>query len=453
MLAASIGALGLGLPAFLSLKHNTRAAADTDQTARRPAHAAKSCIVLYCWGGMSHHETFDPKPDAPAGIRGEFRPIESAVPGIYVGEHIPRIASQMDKLAVIRSIHHDSSAHGKGMYWNLTGHAPPQSTTAVNLPPSRDDWPSLAAMVSKFREAPRGMPRSVRLPYPLVDNKTLQAGEYGGFLGVAYDPIVMRTPAGREYGGVSRSLGSAVLNLSEPVDGERLHARRQLMNELERPISSEGDFAGFDHYRQLAEDLLLAPEVKRAYDLDQEDARIRESYGDHLCGQSLLLARRLTEAGVPIVTVCCAAGDLNGSVGDHWDTHGDNFNRLKNTMLPVFDRAVAALLVDLEERGTLDETLVVMLTDFGRTPKINGGAGRDHYPGVYSVFLSGGGIRGGQVYGSSDGHGAFPRDKPCQPSDVHATVFQALGISPRSVIYDPLNRPHPVSDGEVLPLT
>ena len=166
----------------------------------------------------------------------------------------------------------------------------------------------------------------------------------------------------------------------------------------------------------------------------------------------MLLARRLTEAGVPIVQVCCAAGDLNGAVGDMWDTHGDNFNRLKNRLLPVLDHAMSALLQDLANRGTLDETLVVMLTDFGRTPRINGGAGRDHYPSVYSIALAGGGIRGGQVYGSSDTLGAFPRTQPCGPADVHATIFHALGISPRAELRDPLGRPMPVSDGEVLPL-
>jgi hypothetical protein len=448
MLGASIGAVSFGLPAFLKLREQAQAA----EAPRASSGKAKSCIVLYCWGGMTHHETFDPKPDAPAEIRGEFHPIASAVPDIFVGEHIPKLAAQMDKLAVIRSIHHDSSAHGKGMYWNLTGHAPPQPTAAVNLPPSPDDWPSLAAMISKFRTAPRGAPRSVRLPYPLVDNGTLQAGEYGGWLGIGYDPIVMRTPSGREFGGVSRSLGSAVLNLSEDIDAERLNARQNLRAALKQPVSTAADFAGYEHFRQLASDMLLTSNVKRAYDLESEDQRVRESYGEHLCGQSLLLARRLIEAGVPIVTVCCAAGDLNGSAGDHWDTHGDNFNRLKNTMLPVFDQAASALLADLAQRGALDETLVVMLTDFGRTPKINGSKGRDHYPSVYSVFLAGGGIRGGQVYGSSDAHGAFPKNNPCTPADVHATIFQSLGISPLAELRDPLNRPFPISDGRVLPL-
>jgi len=447
MLGTSLGALGCTLPAFFSLKEQANA-----DTSSRSSGKAKSCIVLYCWGGMSHHETFDPKPDAPAEIRGEFRPIRTAVPGIVVGEHIPRLAAQMDKLAVIRSIHHDSSAHGKGMYWNLTGHAPPQSTTATNLPPSREDWPSLAAMVAKFRTAPRGMPRSIRLPYPLVDNQTLQAGEHGGWLGLGSDPIVIRTPAGREFGGVSQDLGSAVLDLSETIDTNRLGARRELLKSLERQIGMQRDFADFEHFRQLAHDMLLTPAVRQAYDLEREDTKVRDSYGDHICGQSMLLARRLTEAGVPIVTVCCAAGDLNGSVGDHWDTHSQNFKRLKNRMLPVFDQATSALLTDLQQRGSLEETLVVMLTDFGRTPKINAEAGRDHYPNVYSVFLSGGGIRGGRVYGSSDRHGAFPAHDACTPADVHATIFQSLGISPRAEIHDPLGRPFSVSDGQALPL-
>jgi hypothetical protein len=448
MLATSLGLSGLSLPSLLGL----RAEAAATKPAAGPGGKARSCIVLFCWGGMSHHETLDPKPGAPAEIRGEFRPISTSVPGIFVGEHIPKLAALMHKLAVVRSLHHDSSAHGKGMYWNLTGHAPPQATTADNLPPSSKDWPTLAAMVSKFRKSPRGVPQSVRLPYPLVDNNTLQAGEYGGWLGVSHDPIVMRTPSGKEFGGVSRSLGSAVLNLSEQMDQPRLASRQSLMRSLERPVSAPAHFADFEHFRQLASEMLLTDSVKRAYELNNEDPRIRESYGQHICGQSMLLARRLAEAGVPMVTVCCAAGDLNGSAGDHWDTHGNNFRRLKDTMLPVFDQAASALIQDLDQRGRLNETLVVMLTDFGRTPKINGSAGRDHYPNVYSVFLAGGGIQGGQVYGSSDAHGAFPKTKPCTPADIHATLLTAMGISPRAEIRDMLGRPFPASDGEVLPL-
>lgn len=442
MLEVTAGAGALSLPTFLQLQRASAMAGDA------AGPKAKSCIIIYCWGGMSHHETWDPKPDAPAEIRGEFSPIATATPGIQVGEHMPRLARHSDKLAIIRSIHHDDSAHGRGMYWNLTGHKPPR---AGNIPPMRNDWPSLPAVISKFREAPRGVPSAVRIPYPLVDNGTLQAGEYGGWLGAKYDPIVMRTPSGTPFGGVSRSLGSQVLNLGE-VDVARVKSRTRLRKLLERPISQESEFESFDHFRGLAHDILLSSRVKDAYNLDNEDPKIRENYGNHIGGQSILLARRLTEAGVPIVQVCCAAGDLNGSVGDMWDTHGDNFNRLKKRLLPVFDRGTSALLQDLSDRGTLEETLVVVLTDFGRTPKINGSAGRDHYPSVYSVAMAGGGIRGGQVYGSSDGQGATPKTNPCGPPDIHATIFRCLGISPRAEIHDPLGRPFPVSDGKVLPL-
>ncbi|HVC95766.1 MAG TPA: DUF1501 domain-containing protein, partial [Pirellulales bacterium] len=362
--------------------------------------------------------------------------------------HMPNLALQTEKLAIVRSIHHDDAAHGRGMYWNITGHKPPR---AGNIAPEPSDWPSLAAMVSKFRTAPRGVPSAVRLPYPMVDNNTLQAGEYGGWLGVKFDPIVLRTPNGEPYGGVSRTLGSEVLKLGD-VDNERASSRSHLLASLEKPVGQPSDFENYSHFRNLAQEILFGSAVKNAYDLDKEDPKVRGSYGNHLGGQSMLLARRLTEAGVPVVQVCCSAGDLNGGAGDMWDTHGDNFNRLKTRLLPVFDHGASALLEDLAARGTLDETLVVVLTDFGRTPRVNGAAGRDHYPGVYSVVLAGGGIRGGQVYGSSDGHGAFPRTQPCSPPDIHATIFHSLGISPRAEIRDMLGRPFPVSDGEVLPL-
>lgn len=433
---------GISLPAMLQLQSLS---AQTNPNAIRKA---RSCIIVYCWGGMSHHETWDPKPEAAREIRGEFLPISTATPGIQIGEHMPLLAQHTQKLAIIRSIHHDDSAHGRGMYWNLTGHKPPR---VGNIPPMQSDWPSISAVVSKLRTSPPGVPGAVRLPYPMVDNGTLQAGEYGGWLGAKYDPIVIRTPAGREFGGVSRALGSMVLNLGD-VDTARLTSRSKLRTSLESTVSQNADFESFRHFRSLAHDILLSSAVKDAYNLDNEDAKIRESYGDHLGGQSMLLARRLTEAGVPIVQVCCAAGDLNGASGDMWDTHGDNFNRLKTKLLPVFDRGLSALLSDLHDRGTLDDTLVAVLTDFGRTPQVNRNAGRDHYPHAYSVALAGGGIQGGQVYGSSDAKGAFPKSSPCGPPDIHATMFHAMGISPRAEIRDMLGRPFPVSDGDVLPL-
>ncbi len=426
-----------------------QAAASAAVRFRAGSGKAKNCIVVYCWGGMSHHETFDPKMTASAEVRGLFGTIQTDIAGYHMSEHIPLMAQQTDKLAIIRSIHHSDSAHGRGMYWNMTGHKPPRTG---NIPPLREDWPSLAATVSAFRDAPRGVPKAVRLPYPMVDNGTLQAGEYGGFLGINYDPVVIRTPAGKAWGGVSRTLGSEVLDLGEEKDLPHLQRRSQLLSRLEDPLQRESAFQSFDHFRELATDMLINGKVRAAYNLDNEPAKVRESYGDHIGGQSLLLARRLIEAGVPITQVTCSAGDLNGGKGDMWDTHSDNFNRLKNNLLPVWDQGCSALLNDLQDRGMLDETLVVFLTEFGRTPKINGSAGRDHYPNVYSVALAGGGIRGGRIYGSSDTNGAYPRNNPCTPADLHATIFNALGIHHNSEIYDLLGRPLAICEGEPLPL-
>lgn len=448
VLRTSAGAVGLSVPTLLSLRDDAVAEPASGNSAGR----AKACIVLYCWGGISHHESWDLKPDAPKEVRGEFDPISTTVPGIQISEHLPLLARQTQHLAIIRSIHHLSSAHGIGMYWNMTGHPHDAPQVANNRVPTRQQWPSLASMVSALRESPRGVPPAIRLPYPLVDNGTLQAGEYGGWLGPAYNPVVVKTPRGKAFGGVSRDLGSPVLDLAEGLNRHRLDRRRSLLTGLEPTLRDPARGKSFDHFRDLAFDMLLSQRVREAFELEREPDRMQKAYGDHICGQSVMLARRLVEAGVPIVTVCCAAGDLNGAAGDHWDTHGDNFNRLKNTMLPSFDRPASALLADLHERGLLDDTLVVFLTDFGRTPKINGGAGRDHYPHAFSVCLAGAGIRGGQVYGSSDAHGAFPHTHPCGPNDLHATIFQALGIPLDSQLSDQTGRQHRITNGEPLPL-
>jgi uncharacterized protein (DUF1501 family) len=437
-LKLGVGACGLSLPAWLALN------AQGGQARR-----ASSCIVLNCWGGMSHHETWDIKPDAPAEFRGEFNSIATSVPGIRIGEHLPRLARHVEKLAIVRSMHHRSSAHGKGMYWNITGHPSEQAEVAANQPPSRLDWPCLGAMIAKFRSAPAGFPSAVQIPYPLVDNNTLQAGDNAGFLGQTCDPVILRPERGQPWGGISRDLGAMVLRRADDVDSPRLIARQNLTRALDQRF---GSATSYDHFRQMASDILLSPTVQNAFNLEREAAPIRDAYGDHLCGHSLLLARRLTEAGVPIVTVICAAGDLNGSAGDHWDTHGNGFNRLKRDLLPPFDRAVSALLNDLADRGRLDDTLVVMLTDFGRTPRVNGSGGRDHYPNCYSIFLAGGGIRGGQVYGSSDRVAAFPRDLPTGPADIHATIFRAMGIPLDAQLRDASGRPHALTTGQPLPL-
>jgi hypothetical protein len=441
------GLLGLSLPTYLGLRAQAAATRHSGNGFGR----AKSCIVLFCWGGVSHLDTWDPKPDAPAEVRGEFRPIATSVPGTRVGEHMPLLARQMHRLAVIRSVHHSCTAHGKGMYWNVTGHPPPQPQVVENRSPSTRDWPNLGSMVARLRRSPRGLPGAVQLPYPLVDNNTLQAGDGPGWLGQKYAPVVLRPDRGRPYGGVSRDLGTLVLQPAQGTDSERIRGRAELARQLEMPLGATSGAGGHQQFRDLAVDLLTSERVRATLDLDREDPRVREKYGDHLCGTSVLTARRLVEAGVPLVTVVCAAGDLNNAVGDHWDTHSDNFNRLKKALLPPLEQASSALLEDLAARGLLDQTLVVWLTEFGRTPKISG-KGRDHYPFCYSVALAGGGVRGGQSYGSSDRIGAFPHDAPCEPNDLHATIFHALGIPLDSTLQDNQGRPLALTDGAPLPL-
>lgn len=438
---------GLGLFGGLSLADwlTVRAAA-----AESSGRSAKSAIVLFCWGGLSHIDTFDLKPDAP-DVRGEFKPISTAAPGITLCEHLPHLAKQADKLTVVNGVQHGNAAHRFAATWNLTGRAFNASALA---PPSRRDWPSLGAMVSKVTEGRRSsiMPGTVTLPYPIADHG-LANGQDGGFLGAAYDPVIAAPPDGILYEGLSPSAG--VINL-KPVPGiepPRLSARRELLASLEQngaSLPSETDRQAAS--RDQALDLLTAAEAKSAFDLDREPVQNRERYGNHICGRSVLLARRLTEAGVPLVTVNCAAGDLNGSVGAHFDTHVDNFNRLKNQMLPPLDQAAGALIADLAERGRLDDTLVVIMTEFGRTPQIGGGAGRDHFPNCYSVAFAGGGIAGGRTYGRSDRLGAAPAETPISPADLHATIFRSLGIDPGSTIHDLDGRPFPICDGTALPL-
>jgi hypothetical protein len=451
-----LGALGLSLPQILALQG--RAVTRSSGSAAGAGGRAKSCIVLFAWGGISHLDTWDPKPDAPSEIRGEFRPIRTSVPGIHLSEHLPQLARHMHQLAVVRSVTHQAPSHRSAAYWNLTGHPPPN--LSGNWEATRLDHPCLGALTQAAMEATRDprlrssiLPSTVALPYTMADGGRAN-GQDGGFLGLKYDPIILRPDAGSPYGGVSPASRSLRLDLAPGMTLERLQAIRSLSESLERLGSSLGDGEAepFARSRDQAYDLLLRPSVREAFDLRLEPPKLRASYGNHICGQSALMARRLTEAGVPLVTVYCAAGDLNGSVGDHFDTHGDNFNRLKRTMLPPLDQASHALLEDLAQRGTLDETLVCWLTEFGRTPKVNPSAGRDHYPNCYSVAFAGGGIRGGQVYGKSDFSGAEPSELGCGPEDLHATIFRALGIDPALQLSSLDGRPFPLCSGKALEL-
>jgi len=440
-LRSSVGVAGLTVPTLLKLQSQALAGAPK----------AKSCIVLYTWGGMSHYESFDPKPDAPSEVRGEFKSIPTATTGIRFCEYLPLLAKHSEKLAIVRSLYHDQGGHQQGMYTSLTGHKPEGGIKAGK----RTNRPSLTAMIGRFQGVRPGTPNAVRMPYSMYDNGTQMAGEDGGRLGFNYDPILIRTPAGKPFRGVTRYTDRE-LNLKLNMEKARVVKRRTLLEELEQdlayPASVESEYDQLDHFRKMAANMLLESPVRDAYDLEREDPRVRMMYGDHICGQTLLLARRLVEAGVPVVQALCSAGDLAGGSGDNWDTHKGHFPKMKERLLPVFDRSVSAFLTDLEQRGLLDETLVVFLTDFGRTPKINGNGGRDHHPGVYSMVLAGGGIQGGQVYGSSDSSGVSPGSDACTPADFHATVYKAMGIDHHVELEDQLGKPFRICEGEPLPL-
>ncbi len=462
------GALGLSLPGLFAARAGSALARES---APRSFGRAKSCIILFSWGGISHIDTFDPKPDASKDIRGEFQTIPTTIPGVHFSEHMPRLAKQTHRMAVVRSVQHKSPDHRMAAYWSLTGHRAAADDGGGVVPPvlpSRHDWPSIGSMVACAIESGARtstaqastilpgtiLPGTMSLPYPIADRGLLN-GQFGGFLGVRYDPVYVRPKKGKPYPGKSPTSGTIKLDLPEGLEGHRLNRRRELLATLESTRTDpvlESAAKSTTYFRQMAFDMLAESKVRECFEVEREPRRIREMYGEHICGQSVLLARRLAEAGVPLLTVFTSAGDLNSGAGAHWDTHTDNFNRLQRDLLPPLEQASSALLDDLAARGSLDDVLVVWLTEFGRTPKINGGGGRDHYPGCYSVAFAGGGIRGGQVYGKSDINGTTPIENRCGPADLHATIFHALGIDPHFTIHDLQGRPFPLNEGKILPL-
>jgi hypothetical protein len=422
---------------------------------------AKSCILIYLFGGVSQLDVWDLKPSAPEGIRGEFQPRQTSVPGIQVTEHLPRLAHHVDKLLIVRSMSHGDNNHGSSAHRMLTGHAPRQTGEVV--PPSPEDFPHYGSVLTQVRPAAKGMPTFVSLPWTVATSSSVQPGQGGGFLGRRCDPLRLEqalpdvidfTPDG--------------LRLAGEMSPERLQGRQALRQRFASTDRLAGGPAGrdMDAFYERAFALLGAAHAVEAFDLTRESPKLRERYGMNTFGQSLLLARRLAERGVPLITVYWPprrepeafnnAGRLEDVAVPPWDTHGrnvgnsPNFPMLKDRLLPALDQSSTALLEDLAARGRLEETLVVWTTEFGRTPKINPQAGRDHWGKVFSIALAGAGIEGGQVYGASDRLGAEPADKPVSPSDWAATLFHALGVSPTTEILDPLARPHRIADGQPL---
>jgi hypothetical protein len=399
---------------------------------------AKAVILIFNAGAPSHLDLWDPKPDAPDNVRGPFKPIATSAPGLRVSELLPRLARQAHRYSVVRTVHHTHTQHNSGMYWSISGRPYRIDNTLIN--PSRSDYPSFGTLVGWLarRDGYSGpLPPYVITPAPHCDSFVyITPGQFGSCLGPRYDPFVLNNDPN------APNFRPPNLTLAPDVAPARLTGRRTLLGRLDaRPGGRAADVRDFETNRARAFSLVSAPEVQKAFDLSREPPSVRERYGRHSWGQSHLLARRLVEAGVRFVTT------VNGP-SIVWDTHANNFNRMKNELVPPMERAFSALLDDLEQRGLLDSTLVVWMGDFGRTPQINREAGRDHWPQCYSVVLAGGGVRGGQVVGESDRRAAYPKTFPVTPADIHATVFTALGYDPHKITYQsPEGRPFPLSEG------
>lgn len=443
-----VGGLGVGslaLPQLLQAK--ARAASQPIADTLPGFGKAKSCIVLFLTGGPPQHETWDPKPDAPVEIRGPYKPISTATPGLQVCELMPKTAALTNMIAVLRGMATDDNAHSSSGYYMLTGqpHAPKNRENAN--PGSPNDWPSFAAMVRHLRGDRSALPGAVRLPEHIWNtDKSVWPGQDAGWLGPNADPwLVACDPSKPDF---------KPPDITLPVDitPERLADRIRLQEAMNARFRALGDdrIAKWSTWQAKAIDMVQSDVARKAFAIDQEPASVREKYGNHRFGQSVLLARRLVEAGVSLVQVNWNRGenDPDVSASPMWDTHAKNAEHLKNRLMPPMDAAYSALLEDLSDRGMLDETLVVWMGEFGRTPKISANGGREHWGGVFSVALAGGGVKGGVVHGKSDRQGAFPLDGRVEPPDLIATIHHCLGYPPNTEVHTREGRPLAISKGK-----
>ncbi len=443
--AMRIGGLGL-LGAGLSLADLSRAsAADLPAAGASSFGRARSCILLFLMGGPPQHSTWDPKPDAPAEVRGDFRPIATAVPGISISELLPRTAQVADKVCILRAVSTGDNAHSSSGYYMLTGR-PHQPKNFENANPGApNDAPSMGAVVRRIGKPGGAVPPAVTLPHRIFNTDgSVWPGQDAGFLGRACDPWLLNARLSGE--------GSTIQEIALPADIDqiRLGHRRELLASLQRRLDALPSVGTFDAQERQAFELLGSSQTRRAFRLEDEPAASRERYGDSPFGRGVLLARRLVEAGVRLVQVNWYRGPDEPPANPCWDSHSQESARLRNVLVPPTDRAYSALIEDLHRRGMLEETLVVCMAEFGRSPRLDGNGGRNHWGSVFSVTLAGGGVRGGQVHGSSDRIGGYPSEGLVRPEDLSATIFHCLGYSPESEYHDPLGRPHPISRGDVL---
>jgi hypothetical protein len=459
--AGAIGLLGIGM------NHLDPLRADAAEHDRAKPHSARSVIYIFLSGGLAQHDSFDPKPDAPDTVRGEFKPIATRTPGIQICEHLPQLAQRSDKWALVRSLTHPSNEHSLGHHIMLTGrsHAP------VGFDPSKPkatDWPSIASIAGAVTHPRNNLPPTIVLPEKLIHRSgRVIPGQFGGVMGSQRDPLFIELSRfnSQQYGaypeyGFHHARGPEnpkdfvfqAPNLSLPPEllGQRFQSRLDLLGSIGKQqsrLEAAAEIEPFDFYRQRAISMLTDRQTRDAFDVSQAKPEVLDRYGRNTFGWSLLMARQLVETGVNLVQV-------NLGNNETWDTHGNAFPNLKNYLLPPMDRAVSALLDDLDERGLLASTLVVMAGEFGRTPRISGLPqhyklpGRDHWGAVQTVFFAGGGVRGGNVVGSSDKIGGHPARDPQTPENMAATIYRSLGLHPTQAWIDAVDRPHHIYHGE-----
>jgi len=442
-----LGKLGLGALTLPNLLTSASAGAAGNAPHRR----AKSCIYIFLWGGPPQQDLWDMKPEAPLGIRSLFRPIRTVVPGIDVCDQMPLLARQMDKVAVVRSVSHGSNIHEASVYHMLTGKQNPTLVAPRNIR-RRTDFPNFAAVQSYF-SPPGKMPPAVTIPRPIGHDGITYAGTYAGFLGPRYDPMELREAPN------SGDRPAHAVSMADGINDARLIARRgllHLIDEQDRCLQHSRTTEGLGGFYEQAFRMVSSAAAKRAFNLDLEPPSLRDRYGRNEYGESFLLARRLIEADVRLVSVIWMYFMPAGRIANVWDNHGGTaglggiggYAMLKEKYcIPPLDQAYSALIGDLADRGLLEETLVVAVGEFGRTPKINANQGRDHWGMCQSALLAGGSIRGGQVYGSTDKLAAYVKDNPVSPEDLLATIHHAMGISPESEIRDRDGRPFRVCEG------
>ena len=439
---------GLGLLGGLDLATLARGADATAASGAIPTGRAKSCIVVFLMGGPPQQSTWDPKPDAPAEVRGEFGPIATKVPGMAVSSLLPKTAAVADKLCLLRAVSTGDNAHSSSGYYMLTGrpHSPMNLENANPGPPN--DSPVLGGLLGRVIPARGGMPAAITLPHRIFNTDgSVWPGQDAGYVGRTFDPWLLnakQTPEGYRVQEIA---------LPADLDHDRIGRRRDLLDRLQRGLATldHDRVAGLlDDRQRQAFDLLGSSKARRAFRLEEEPEPVRERYGATPLGRGVLLARRLVEAGVKLVQVNWYRGADEPPANPCWDSHTQESARLKGVLVPPTDRAFSALLEDLGARGLLDETLVVCMAEFGRSPRLDANGGRNHWGSVFSIAMAGGGIRGGQVYGSSDKIGAYPREGKVRPEDLSATIFHCLGLDPETEYLDPLGRPHPISRGEVI---